>query len=365
MKKYWPALAAVLIFAAVAVIDTLAIIPYDQRGNFETLSNVFMIGVAVMGFFQRRQSSHTDESSDYGSIFSNVMVSIITFPMNIIVFGHVIRPEQFLSDLWCWHLFWIGCGIVQFFGLSAVGKGLVSQVLAFLRWVIEIVRQFGNMISGVLNFIQNSDKSVFLTVFIGIIGLLADVGIQVYTRGLSSVFADTNFLVERIFWWVIFGVIMLFVIHTIPLALRKVKEAIRSVSGKIVMAVMAVVILAVLTGVMPFLLQAIAFIIMIPAIAMGVLWLVIKGICRLWKKIYGIQEKNENASVGESIARDWVIVIIAYVGIPILILCFITVNGSGGKEIIATQDPSELTTWLNFIKEALEVAKNLLELFAI
>ena len=241
----------------------------------------------------------------------------------------------------------------------------MGQVLALLGWGRDIVRQTGDMISGVLSSVQNSDKSVFLTVFIGIIGLLADVGIRVYTRGFSDAFTDTNFLVERIFWWVIFGVIFLFVIHTIPLSLRKVKEAIQSMSGKKVLAVMAVVILAVLTGVMPFLLQAIAFIIMIPAIAMGVLWLVIKGICRLWKKIYGIQEKNENAPVGESIARDWVIVIIAYVGIPILILCFITVNRSGGKEIITTQDPSELTTWLNFIKEALEVAKSLLELFAI
>lgn len=314
MKKWWPGLAAVIILAIVTVLDMLPVEFLHQQGNFETLSNVALIIVAVIGFFQRKP----DGSSDYGSIFSNTLVSIIAFPMNIIIFKHAIRPEYFLEDLWCWHLFWLICAIVQIFGLSTAGKKLLAQVLAFLGWVRDRGSQVGNMFSDTLSSIQNSDKKVLVTIFIGIVGLLGDVGFHIYTRGLEAAFTNPHFLVEKFFLWVILCVFMLFLIHTIPLVLQKVKDAIQNMAGKWILAVLAVVIFAVLAGVMPFLLQALAFVLLIPALAMGVLWSVIKGSSRIWENIYKGQEKNKGA--GDSTARDWAAIMLAYIGIPLTII---------------------------------------------
>jgi len=347
----------------VELINAWEVVPSRYWDDFEIISNAVMLMIAVLSFFVLGLPAQCDSGGPLAGVLANLAVPAITFPMNIDVFGYRIRPDHVLDDLWGWHLGWIICAAVQVLFLSGLVKKLLSRIKMFLNWLERVIKLLG---SSLFDAIEKSCRSIQLTVSVGLIIWIVFFGIQIYTRGVAYVFSDTEIFLRSVWLWIATIIICLF-IHIAPLAFKKARDAVTEMTNKGALAATLAVLLVLLTGVLPSMLQTIAMIVLIPLIPMGLLALAIKGIMKLKRTLKADPRGNgQEAEAPETEDKvnfkDLTVVLVCFIGLPLLILCLITALGQEGKTIITTQDLSDVSTWLNFITATFDVAKSLLDL---
>lgn len=363
MRRGWqnglPAVFATLVFLLVEVADMRWDIFWQYRDAFEVLSNTVMLLIAVISFFVIGLPSRINGREELSSILGCVMIPVIAIPMNIDVFGHIIRLEHILNDLWGWHLFWIMYAAVEVLVLSMLGHNLLSQITDLLRWARNVITPFGTALRDI---VANGSKSILLTALIGFSVWGLYLGIQIHAKGVATVFSDSEIFRISIWLWVAVLAVSL-LIHIAPQVFQKARDAVQHMDGKIVLTVIVGALFLLLNGFLPSLLQAITMIILISLVPTGLLGFIIKKLV----KVDGNSLDNNGGvrrspNQGNAQPKDLAVVLTCFVGIPLLLLCVITALSQEGKNIIEQQSLSDISTYLNFISAALEVAKSLLDL---
>lgn len=350
-KKGSPAFCALLVLFIVEIINISGTVPLQQRNNFENMSNMTILLIALIGFFGLGIPSQKGGHGDWGILLGNITVSAIAFLMNINVFEHTIQIEQLLENLWCCHMLWIICTAVQFLFLTDIGKWLWNLIRKLLAWEKNAVVWVESICCDFAGLVKRSDKSVVLTISIGVVLWGIFLINQIRIQRADAIFSDAGFWRSSMWIWAIIITIS-YLLHTVPLIFRKNVEAIEGISSKKVLAATVFLLFAAAANVLPSLLQTIMVIISLPVSVMGIVLIVIKNI-QTGENI----ENNRNRSL-----KDFYITLFCFVGLPLTILFLATLLGGDNGEYI-TQAPTTITAWMEFFKAAAETADSLLNLF--
>ena len=189
MKQAWkdriPAVLAILVFLVVELINLLGIVPLEQRDKFEQICNGVMFAVAVLcllGFFLKRQPSLPDDKKHLVHVLSNLAVPLTAFYMNVNVFQHIIRPEQFWGYIWGIHLFWLLFAAVQILLLSGLGRVILNVVRSILEETKKATKRLRNAARDTINL---ADNYVLCAVFVSFICWVGYIGVQIYINGAA------------------------------------------------------------------------------------------------------------------------------------------------------------------------------------
>lgn len=353
-KNGYPAFLAILILFIVEIVDISGIASH-QQDNFEKMANIVMLMVAIVGFFCQGLPSLEKDRRSLSVFLSNTAVSAIAFFMNIDVFKHTIRLDQLAKDIWCCHMIWVISILAQILFLSGLWTYLFCKSKILVIKVKEVSVCVKSGFSSFVEGIKDSNKSVLLTMAVGIFIWIISLMIQIEDRGAAAVFSDTDFWWKSVWMWLAIIVIgSLF--HMASLIFQETKNAIQNLGSRKVLAVVAVIAFTALANVLPSLLQTIAIIVAVPVVLMGLLFLII----RKFYYICGVTGKEN--SVARDMNLKWIaVVLFSFVGLPLAVICLATCLWADGREIIM-QGSADITTWLNFINSAAEVAKSLLDL---
>lgn len=361
MKQEWkermPALFSVLVFLAVEGINIFGNVPKQQWKNFEIMSNMVLLGIAIVSFLWVGLPCASN-GKNLGSILSNMAVSAVAFPMNIDVFGHTISLEQPLEDLWGWHFGWILCLVIQILFLSGLGRKLLDLARGLLKWGKDTIRPLGNAVSGLAASIEHGDKGVTLTIAGGLILWVIYLGHEIVEKGVFAVLSDADFLWGSVRLWIV-CIMIGFLLNLVPSVFRKAKEAVHGIGSKKILVVIALAAtFAVASCALVSLWKAIGITIVILAIALSLTKFVI-GRAREKEK----KRAAKGGTPGEQTINrvDLTVLLISFIEIPLVVICVATVLSAEGSKIINTQNITDLATWLNLLNVALEITKNLLQ----
>ena len=350
-----PAFLAISVLLAAEIIKISEVVPERQQNNFEIMSNVVMLIVAAVGFLLWGLPSLSGSSCSVGKIFSNIVVSVMAFVMNIDVFESAIRHNYLLEDLWGWHTCWIICILLQILFLTGLGRVICGQIRILINIINNMIKVLENLFSILLDAMKRNQFQI-LFVVIGFLFWGVFFGTLCRSKSPADIFSDISFWKSSALLW-IFYFMVAFLLYIVPSVFQRVKATIQNTSGKVILMGTLLFFFAILTNVLPSLLQALAVVISIPATLTGSLWIVVK-------KVHSSGTDIENKYVKPEYNKPkYVLIILLYfVGIPLTLLFFVTFLWAGGSDIIE-QDPTNITSWLDFLGTVAEVAKALLNLF--
>lgn len=354
------ALLPFLVYVITAVLRKLEVI--SSRNDTILVCNAILFLFAVGSFFVVGLPSRAEKDTVLWGLLTNLAFPLAAFLMNTSVFGLSIQRETLLNDLWSWHLGWIVCAALQILLLTSLGSGLLTQTHAVLLWVRNVVSLLGTAISSTLTDMNSASKSAKLTVFAGVVTWVIYTGIQIYSRGLSNVF-NTDFIWTSIWLWLaVIAVCIL--IHLVKPVCEKTKESVQNGSTTKLWIAMGVLVFIAIAGFFPSLLQVLAMSLLFPAAVTGVVLFAAKqGL----KKIRGKQSSKLEGGVPDPAndsllnveIRDLKILLVCAIGFPLFLLIVATLTTAEGENIVQSQD---IATWLDFIKKAVEVSGELLDL---
>lgn len=377
-RDYLPAFFAAAVLLAVSVIKALRIVPEVRWDDFETVTNTVMFGAAVVSLFCVGLPAKRDDERRLGGVLSNLMVSLLAFPLNIAVFEHIIDWVHPLNAPWGGHIAWLLCMVIQLLLLSGLGELLLGWERNFRGWLGRRKNDIGAVFIHTKNVIKQNDKGVIT--ILGVIVLLWVLYLtgNVLDTGTLDVLARPGTLGEEMLFWfasIMFGTFL----YIAPSMFSKAKEAVRILDPKK----------------MPVAFVAVALLMLLFALSNqlgmwgGVLVALVgvAGLVGLWLKkrhqpstpdqpdtpiqLGTPDQPDTPTQLGTppqpvpktrlTNLRDVVVVALAFLA-PLLLTGFMTVCSSDGQAFIAG-DKTEFTTWLNFGEAYLSVAGALLNLF--
>lgn len=350
IKNGMPAFLAIGVFALIEIINIFDFVPEHQRYNFEIMSNILMLIVAAVGFFLMGFPPSSDSGRSRGEeIFSNIVVSAMAFAMNIDVFEHTLRRDHILEDLWGWHTCWVICTVLQMILLTGFGKAALYQIKMFLMKIGRIGKALETFFSGLWSMLTYS-KGRFLFVVFGIAIWGAFFANLCRDKSASDILSDMGFWANSVLLWIYyFAVITLVYVlfHVFP----KLRAAIQNASGKTVMAITLIFIIAILSSVLSSLLKVLATIILIPASVTGSVWFAVNKINT------DSNSANDEGVQGKEInSKDVLLILLCFLGLPLTFIFLMTFLGTDGKSAIV-EDPTSFTAWLEFINTVADVAR--------
>lgn len=352
IKNASAALLAILVLLIVGIISMLEIVPIEKQKYFENVSNIIMLTVAVIGFFLPDSLSSANTERNFGMVCSDIMVSGISFLMNINVFGHEFHFEQPVKSIFGWHVCWIICIIVQVLVLLGLGKNLLAMIKMILLFIINVCKEMGSLLSDIWNTIRNCSQRMLLVIFFGFFVWSIYGGTLCYGRGVQTVFSDIDFWGNSVLLWMNYFIII-FLIYIIEPISQKVKMLILGTNGKATLGIALVIMLAVMSIWIPSLIQTVAIIIFIPVVATVLLWCIVK-------KIHGGNGSGSNDSPNINL-RYVSVILVLFILIPLIIIFGGTFLWAEGSDIIG-KDPASINSWLEFLNAAAGIAKELIEI---
>lgn len=314
IKNASAALIAILVLLIVELISMSQSVPAEQQRNFENISNTIMFAVAVAGFFLSNVFTLAYTWEKLTAIYSDIMVSVISFLMNIYVFGYELGPKQSGYGIWGWHICWIISITVQILLLSGLGKALLGWIKRFLSVLRTIGRELGGFVSDLWNTIRKSNLRMLLIIALGLIVWGIYGGTLCYKRGVPTVLSEIDFWGKSALLGISYS-IFVFLLCALAWVSQKVKAKILGINGK--------------------------------RIAAGTLWN-----ARIRKVL-----THKNA--GSVKRKDVVVILSCFILIPLSIIFCGTWLWADGSSMIG-QDPTSITSWLEFLGAAIDVARELI-----
>ena len=351
------ALLPFLVYVITAVLRKLEVI--SSRNDTILVCNAILFLFAVGAFFITGLPSKAEKDSRLWGLLANLAFPLAAFLMNTSAFGLAVRRETLLNDLWNWHLGWIICAALQILFLTDLGSGLLAQTKAILLWGEKVISLLGEAISDTLTAIKNANKSAKLTVFVGMVTWVAYNGIQAYNNGISDVF-DSDFIWTSTWLWLAVIVVCI-LIHLVKPVCEKTKESVQNGSTTKLWIAIGALAFIVIAGFLPSLLQVLAMFLLLPTAVTGVVLFATKqGMKRMrsGKLEGGIPDPASDSLLNVEI-RDLKILLVCAIGFPLFLLIIATLTTPEGKDVVQSQD---MAAWLDFIKKAVEVSGELLDL---
>lgn len=136
MIRIWrisvPAFAATAVLLTAVLVDVRMTMTGRSGYHIDTIFNAIFIGIAILGFFLVGLPTKMQNERRLAGLLSNLLVSMLAFPMNIAVFGHKVNWTSPLEDLWGGHIGWLCSAVLQILLLSGLGEQLLSWVQGLL-----------------------------------------------------------------------------------------------------------------------------------------------------------------------------------------------------------------------------------------
>ena len=404
-KSWFPTFASVFVFIVIAFLDICGFIPTQQRLQFEILCNSIMILLAVLGLWIEQNPTDPDSKpkSNPKNILGNVLISVIAFPMNIDIFGHTIRSDRFLSDLWGWHLFWLIFGIVQILVLSELGHILLQQVQNLVsglqEWGKDVVTPLGKVVIDLADSLYQSNK---FDLFVSISGLALWTGFlysQLHGSDMKEILTDSRFYIHNIIFLLSYVIVVIIFHNYLPL-FKSIRRAIQQADPKItICTVGAIIALAIAIYFFPTVKSLTEIFIAILSLPSAILVFLRYLFTKKDQKLLGQKQgaappgaagQGQNAAQQENPGQsqdavqqeipeqEWQTVqdnedinksdlafVLAVFIIPIIFILLIGITTSSDSPFITSPDLSDATTWLNFLEAAADAARSILELLGL
>ena len=355
-------------------ICLLDLVPPQRWGQFESASNAVLFAAALFAGFQGLAVLSAGGSRGR-VVLGNLTIPAAAFWINADVFGHSIRAAYLREDLWGLHAVWLLCAAVQVLALSGLGAALLGLARAslglvrtaleqgrdLLRWGRDnVLRPVGDVISALPPAVRRMDGSLQAVLGVGTVLWLAYLAVQMRARGPAAVLADTQVLWHSLWLWLAV-VTVCFLLRMIPPVCQQGVAAIRQARPRLVLAIVGLVIFVAVAGALPALLRTAAMVLLIPAAATLVPWLVYRRLRGRLQTAGGLPGTpgTLRASGGGVNQRDVLVLLLSFVALPLLIISLLTALPPDG-----TGDAEQFTSWMEFIKAAVETAKALLELLS-
>lgn len=392
MNRRWedgiPALLAVALFILAELLRLFKGLS-QYWGNIEIIVNALMLGIAIF-FSAQERFSRQERSSSSRRVVWIISISLIALPMNVDVFGHAIRLEHLLADLWGWHSFWIACAVFQLLVLTPLGKEilaqfklLLAQFTGFLKWGANLVASLGRILSHILDQIlalimSSSRRMVFITIF-GFFLWACWLGTQIPGQNIRVLLADIGFLGKNLLVW-LFYLLAALLVCLIPLVVRKAKEGLLNLDAKHLLAVIAIAsVLAVSVFLLPFLLSIAGGLLVLVGLLIAFMkWAAKRDRIKFGPEGPSSRPENpggggldepsdcEEPSHSETSIRigDLAILLVLFAVLPLAAVFLLALFTTAGQDLIA-KNASDPSAWLDFWNSALGITNGLLQLFGI
>lgn len=348
IKNGIPAFLAISVFATAEMITMFEIISEHQRYNFEIICNISMLIVAVLSFFLMGLPISSDSSYSPAKALSNIAVSAVAFTMNIDVFEHTFRSGHFLEDFRGWHICWAICAALQIIFLTRLGKTLLLKTGCMAKTLEVFFSELWHVLS------HNKIRFIILTFGITIWGIFF--GALCSDKNASAILSDIKFWESSLLLWIYYLILVLMInllFHIVP----KIAVAVQNASGKAIVAITLILIIAILANVLPALLQALTTILCIPVFITGMFLLIIRRIGS-----NNSTSGNERTGNKDINSKDAFVVLLCFIVIPLVFIFLITFLKAGNSNIIA-ENPTSVTAWLDFMGTVAEMAEAFFDLF--
>lgn len=375
--KWKDGIAALLAVALLLLAEVLRFSEALSQNweSFEIICNALMLGIAIF-FSARELSAGEGRPLPAHRVVWIEAVSLIAFPMNIDVFGHVIRLEQLPADLWGWHSLWIVCAILELLILTSLGnqlltqvKALLAQLMGLLKWGRSIAAKLGSIISEIMDqsvaLIKESNGKTLFTIIFGMFLWGRWLDTQLSGQDKRAMFADIGFWGRNLLFWTVYLLVMLLIWLFAPIG-RKTREGIQKVEAKYVLAVVAIAVLFCVSALLlPFVWGAFNIIL----IMISLLIFIVKRAGKRDTEIFG--DKNGPFGSGKRSPakktvrmKDLIVLLILLVVLPLGTILLLALFTPAGIELISGK-ASDVAAWLNFWNSILEITNGLLQLFSL
>lgn len=344
-----PAFVAAAVLFAAALIEDWITVTGKSGYHIDTIFNIIFIGIAILGGILIGLPAKRQNDRKVMSLLSNLLVSILAFPMNIAVFGHKINWSDPLKNLWGGHIGWLFCSILQILCLSKLGEQLMYWVQRLPMLVIQTI-------AAIAEFIKKHDKIIILIITIDTVIWTMFLTCKVCYTGIYETLTISTFA-DSLFFWIICALIDV-VVYTIPFILKGLSIAIKDLdSKKILFLLMVAVVSVALYFTLPFVLETMGFWVTALVVPLGLIGLIIGNITYKTRRL---KKKGAQPYIN---SRDMTVVLLAFFVIPLLFLNTTTVLSDEGQKIIK-QDPVTMKTYIDYIIACCNTASSVMQLFA-
>jgi len=365
MDQIWrdgvPAFAAAAVLLAAALVEVWMAAVGRSGYRVDIIFNVVFVGIAVLGSILVGLPARRQNERMLAGLLSNLLVSILAFPMNIAVFGHRINWSAPLEGLWGGHIGWLFCAALQVLILSGLGGQLMNWLRGLLRLGTQVVDIVGRGISEVIGFIRTHDRGIIAIMTVSTASWVVFLAGKIYHAGTGEALGDTDTLVRGLLVWIA-CVLTGTVVYTAPLFIRSVREAVRASSPRrLLIAVLAVIALAVLSAVLPSLLEAAGLLMTVLIVPLCMAGLIMAG--ATWRIRRNRRLEAQNTRQAHAINLwDLAIVLLAFCVAPLALLNVATALSPEGQEILG-RGQVDMKTCLDYFAACCNAASAVMQMF--
>lgn len=365
MGRIWrigvPAFAATAVLLAAALVEVWMTMTGRLGYHVDIIFNIVFAGIAVLGSILIGLPTKTQSEWRLAGLLSNLLVSILAFPMNIAVFGHKVNWSIPLEDLWSGHIGWLFCIVLQILFLSGLGEQLMRWVRSFLALGTRAIEAVGHVVSALVEYIRTHDKGIITIMTVSTVVWAVFLAFKVYRSGTCEVLTNADTLVGSLRVWIT-CVLTGAVAYTSPLIIQRVKDALRVLNPqRILITVIAVITLAILPAALPSLLEAAGLLVTLFIVPLCLACLIIGG--AVWRVRRNQRLEAQNIKPPHTINPiDLAIVLLAFCVAPLVLLNVATALSPQGQEILG-RGQVDMINCLDYITACCNVASAVIQMF--
>lgn len=365
MIRIWrvgvPAFAAVAVLLAATLIEIWMTVAGRLGYHVDTVFNIVFIGIAVLGGILVGLPTKTQSEWRLAGLLSNLLVSILAFPMNIAVFGHKVNWNVPLENLWGGHIGWLFCIALQILFLSGLGEQLMRWMRRLLALLVQATNAVGRGASAVAEAFRTHDHGIITIMTVSTVVWAVFLACKVYRSGTGEVLADADTLVRSLLVWIA-CVLTGAIVYTAPLIVRRVNEAVRILNPRrVLIAVIVVIALTVLSVALPSLLEVAGLLVTLFIVPLCLACLIIGS--AIWRVRRNRQLETQNIRQAHTInPLDLAIVLLAFCVVPLVLLNVVTALSPQGQEILG-RGQVDMTSCLDYITACCNVASAVMQMF--
>lgn len=366
MSRIWrvgvPAFAAVIVLLAAVLVEVWMTMTGRLEYHVDIIFNIVFVGIAVLGGILVGLPTKTQNEWRLAGLLSNLLVSILAFPMNIAVFGHKVNWSIPLKYLWGGHIGWLLCAALQILFLSGLGEHLMSWVRRLLALGVRVTTAVGRGVSEVVEAVRTHDQGIITIMTVSTVVWAVFLAFKVYRTGTGEVLADADTLVGSLLVWIA-CILTGAVVYTAPLIIRRVRETVRVLNPQwLLIALLAVIALAVLSAALPSLLEAAGLLMTVLIVPLCLAGLIMGG--AIWRIRRNRRLEAQNLRPAHTINPwDLAIVLLAFCVAPLTLLNVATALSPEGQAILG-RGQVDMNTCLDYFAACCNAASAVMQLLA-
>lgn len=323
---------------------------HEQIFNSSTIVliiNILLFAFAVSCMIVKEKTTERSQRTDINNFICNVYISSIATIINTYIFGLHIHLETLQNDIWSIHLIWVIVIIVQVLLLTSVGNGLIKLFQKVTSTTHRIYQGIFKYVSSLFKTLCGINKKKILVVCAcTIVSLMYLVGEYILQANNYNLMKST-IIVNTFSVWLIVYCITILVQRTSFISLEG-----QNIKKLLIIILFVFILFYALNN--SDIIQSVG-----KSISMILIPLFIIGIYTITN---ASKAKNTQKNSSKKIAMIiyFLFIVIAFVILPMIVLCIFTILRPEGQKIIMSQSLSDFSTWINLLNLLINTAEYLL-----